>query len=113
MVYILVILLGVLGGRFSFLAVFGSILGVALFEFYRMVEKDTSHAISKIFNITLGGLIFLSVFLYLEQINRFSLSVMILVYLLVLIASAIFIRRTISCMASSIPFSDSYISPCH
>ena len=92
-VYILVILLGVLGGRFSFLAVFGSILGVALFEFYRMVEKDTSHAISKIFNITLGGLIFLSVFLYLEQINRFSLSVMILVYLLVLIASAIFIRR--------------------
>ena len=93
MVYILVILLGVLGGRFSFLAVFGSILGVALFEFYRMVEKDTSHAISKIFNITLGGLIFLSVFLYLEQINRFSLSVMILVYLLVLIASAIFIRR--------------------
>ena len=93
MVYRLVILLGVLGGRFSFLAVFGSILGVALFEFYRMVEKDTSHAISKIFNITLGGLIFLSVFLYLEQINRFSLSVMILVYLLVLIASAIFIRR--------------------
>ena len=92
-IYILVILLGVLGGRFSFLAVFGAILGVALFEFYRMVEKDTSHAISKIFNITLGGLIFFSVFLYLENINSYALLVMILVYMLILIASAIFIQR--------------------
>jgi phosphatidate cytidylyltransferase len=92
-IYILVILLGVLGGRFSFLAVFGTMLGVALFEFYRMVEKDTSHAISKIFNITLGGLIFFSVFLHLENINSFSLPIMIMIYLLILIASAIFIRR--------------------
>ncbi len=93
-IYILVILLGVLGGRFSFLAVFGAILGVALFEFYRMVEKDTSHAISKIFNIILGGLIFFSVFLYLENINSYALPVMILVYMLILIASAIFIQRS-------------------
>jgi len=92
-VYILIILLGVLGGRFSFLAVFAAILGTALFEFYRMVEKDTSHAISKIFNIVLGELIFISVFLYLEQISAYALPVMILVYLLVLIASAVFIRR--------------------
>lgn len=92
-VYILIILLGVLGGRFSFLAVFAAILGTGLFEFYRMVEKDTSHAISKIFNIILGELIFISVFLYLENISVYALPVMILVYLLILIASAVFIRR--------------------
>src|SRR5690554_7316274 len=70
-------------------------LGVALFEFYRMVEKDTSHAISKIFNITLGGLIFFSVFLHLENINSFSLPIMIMIYLLILIASLLFIRREV------------------
>lgn len=92
-IYILVILMGLLGGRFLFLAVFSAILGVALFEFYRMVEKDTSHAISKIFNITMGEFIFIAVFLYLENINSYSLPLMIMLYLLILIASAIFIRR--------------------
>ncbi|MEA5126653.1 MAG: phosphatidate cytidylyltransferase [Proteiniphilum sp.] len=92
-IYILVILLGLLGGRFSFLAVFGTILGSGLFEFYRMVEKDTAHAISKIFNILMGVVIFISVFLYLESINIYLLPVFILTYLLILIASAIFLRR--------------------
>ena len=92
-VYILVILLGVLGGRFSFLVVFGTMLGIGLFEFYRMVEKDTTHAISKIFNITSGILLFLSVFLYIEEISVFALPTLILLYMLVLIASAIFLRR--------------------
>lgn len=92
-IYILVILLGLLGGRFSFLAVFGVILAFGLFEFYRMVEKDTSHAISKIFNILMGVIIFISVFLYLEGINTSLLPVFILTYLLILIASAIFLRR--------------------
>ncbi|MFA5649700.1 MAG: phosphatidate cytidylyltransferase [Proteiniphilum sp.] len=91
--YILVILFGVLGGRFSFLAVFGAILGMGLFEFYRMVEKDTSHAISKAFNIASGILLFFSVFLYLEGQSAFALPVVILVYLLALITSAIFLRR--------------------
>ena len=92
-IYILVILLGVLGGRFSFLAVFGAILGTGLFEFYRMVEKDTSYAISKIFNIVMGIILFLSVFLYIEEISIYALPSAILVYLLILIASAVFIRR--------------------
>lgn len=92
-IYILVILFGLLGGRFSFLAVFGTILGSGLFEFYRMVEKDTTHAISKIFNILMGVVIFISVFLYLESINIYLLPVFILTYLLILIASTIFLRR--------------------
>ncbi len=92
-IYILVILLGVLGGRFTFLAVFGAILGIGLFEFYRMVEKDTSHAISKIYNVVMGIILFLSVSLYIEDISLYALPAAILVYLLILIASAVFIRR--------------------
>lgn len=92
-IYILVILLGLLGGKFSFLAVFGAILVFGLFEFYRMVEKDTSHAISKIFNILMGAIIFISVFLYLEGIFPSILPVSILTYLFILINSAIFLRR--------------------
>ena len=92
-IYILVILFGVLGGRFPFLLVFGVILGVGLFEFYRMVERVTSHAISKIFNIASGILLFLSVFLYIEGISVFALPTLILLYMLILIASAIFLRR--------------------
>lgn len=92
-IYILVILLGLLGGRFVFLVIFGAILCSGLFEFYRMVEKDTSHAISKIFNILLGIIIFISVFLYLEGIYTYLLPASILIYLLILIASAIFLRR--------------------
>jgi phosphatidate cytidylyltransferase len=92
-IYILIILLGILGGRYSFLVVFGIILALALFEFYRMVEKDTSHAISKIFNITHGLLLFVSVYLYMEGISFDALPVIILVYLLTLFASVILIRR--------------------
>ncbi len=92
-IYILIILFGVLGGRLPFLLVFGVILGVGLFEFYRMVERDTSHAISKIFNIASGILLFLSVFLYIEGISIFALPTLILLYMLILIASAIFLRR--------------------
>ncbi len=58
-----------------------------------MVEKDTSHAISKIFNIVMGLLIFVAVFLYQENINNYALPVMIMLYMLVLIASSVFIRR--------------------
>ena len=91
--YILFILLGVLGGRFSFVIIFGFILGISLFEFYRMMEKDTSHAISKIFNIVMGVTIFFSVFLYLEEISLIALPISGLLYLLILISSAIFIKR--------------------
>ncbi len=92
-IYIVVILVGIMGGRYFFLSVFGIILAMGLFEFYRMVEKDTSHAISKIFNITHGLILFVSVYLYLERISFVALPVFILIYLLILIASAILIRR--------------------
>jgi phosphatidate cytidylyltransferase len=92
-IYILVILLGVLGGQVLFLIIFGAILATGLFEFYRMMERDTSHAISKIFNISMGIVIFLSVFLYIKGITVYALPVAILVYLLILIASSVFICR--------------------
>ncbi len=91
--YILYILLGVLGGKILFLIIFGLTLGVALFEFYRMVEKDTSHAISKIFNIVMGVIIYISVALYIEGITAIALPASVLLYLLILIFSSTFIKR--------------------
>lgn len=91
--YILVILLGVLGGRYSFLFIFSFILGIGLFEFYRMMEKDTSHAISKIFNIIMGIMIFISAFLFLEKLSNYLLPITILIYFLILISSTTFIKR--------------------
>ena len=91
-VYIAIILLG-LSGRIPFLIVFGIITGIGLFEFYRMVEKNTAHVISKIFNIVSGMLMFFSVFLYLEGITRYALPVVGLLYLLILFLSAVCIPR--------------------
>lgn len=91
--YILYILLGILGGKLLFIIIFGLTLGVALFEFYRMVEKDTSHAISKIFNIVMGVIIFISAALYIENITAIALPASVLSYLLILILSSTFIKR--------------------
>lgn len=91
--YILVILIGIMGGKIAFLLVFGATLAAGLFEFYRMVEKDTSHAISKIFNIVMGVLIFFAVYLYIEDIYHIALPVVILVYFLILISTTIFLKR--------------------
>lgn len=92
-VYVLIVLLGIFGGRFSFLAVFGLLAALALFEFLRMMEKNTSHAISKIFNIASGATIFFSVYLYLENICVYALPFFVSVYLLALFASGVFIKR--------------------
>lgn len=92
-IYILVILIGILCGRYSFLVVFGITLVISLFEFYRMMEKDTSHDISKIFNILSGLFIYVAAFLYLEQISQKAFPLVCIIYFLVLIVSSIAIRR--------------------
>jgi len=92
-IYIIVILIGLLGGRFWFMPIFAAILGFGLYEFYRMVEKNTTHAISKIFNIFSGVLIFFTAFLFLEKINLFAFPAAILAYLLALYMSAIIVNR--------------------
>ena len=92
-VYIAVILFGILGGEYSFIGVFGVFLGIGLYEFYRMTEKNTSHPISKILNIVSGILIFLSVYLYLKDICRFALPFVSIAYLLILFATTVFINK--------------------
>lgn len=92
-IYIAIVLFAIIRGREVFLLIFGAFVGIALYEFYRMVEKNTTHAIGKIFNITSGVLIFVSCFLYLEQICTYALPFFVVAYLLTLFASAIFINR--------------------
>ncbi len=93
-IYIAIVLAGILTGKYSFLIVFSLFAGIALYEFYRMTEKNTTHAIGKIFNIAAGVFIFFTVFLYLENISHTALPVAVLVYLTTLICSAIYINRT-------------------
>jgi len=45
-IYIVVILIGLLGGRFWFMPIFAAILGFGLYEFIGW-WKNTTHAISK------------------------------------------------------------------
>ncbi len=91
--YIIIILLGILGGKYSFLIVFSAILGIALFEFYRMMENNTSHPIKKILNIVMGLLMFFAAFLFLENISKHFLPITIISYLLILISSTTFIHK--------------------
>ncbi len=93
-IYIAIILAGVLGGKFSFLAVFSVITGLALFEYFRMIEKQTTHNLHKTVNIIAGIALFVAVFLYLENVyTLYVLPVCVLVYLLYMLISTILIKQ--------------------
>lgn len=92
-IYIIVILTGVLGGKFSFLVVFSGIAGLALFEYFRMIEKQTGYNLHKTINILTGIVLFVAVFLYLERVySLYLLPVCILLYLLYTFISTIVIK---------------------
>ncbi len=93
-IYIAIILAGVLGGKFSFLVVFSVITGLALFEYFRMIEKQTAYNLHKTVNIFAGIALFIAVFLYLENVyTLYVLPVCVLVYLLYMFISTILIKR--------------------
>lgn len=92
-VYVVILLLAIFGGTYFFVPIFGIILAFALHEFYRMVEKNTPHTISKALNIISGVIIFISAYLYITQVNSYIFGVTSLGYLLILFASAILINR--------------------
>lgn len=91
--YIGVLLFGILQGKYAFIAVFGTILGLALYEYFRLVERKTAHPISKIFNIISGIAIFFSAYLYLEGICTIVFATTSLLYILALIYSAVLLKR--------------------
>lgn len=93
-IYILVILAGVLGGKFSFLVVFAGITGLGLFEYFRMIENKTAYRLNKTINILVGIALFSAVFLYLERVySIYLLPVCILLYLLFVLVSTVLIDR--------------------
>src|SRR5690554_2075019 len=83
-VYVSILLFGVLYNQYSFVVVFGTILVLALDEFYKLIEQKTPHLISKLFNILFGVTIFLSAYLFLEEINILALPITSIIYLLFL-----------------------------
>ena len=93
LIYVCILLFGILYNQYSFVIVFGTILIFALNEFYRLIELKTPHLISKLFNILFGVTIFLSAYLYLEEISILAFPITSLIYLLFLFASTIVIKR--------------------
>lgn len=92
-VYVCILLFGILYNQYSFVVVFGTILVIALDEFYRLIEQKTPHLISKLFNILFGVSIFLSAYLFLEEKSILALPITSITYLLFLFASTIVIKR--------------------
>lgn len=92
-VYVAIVLLGILGGRFVFLGVFALFTALALYEFYRMVEEKTTHPMSKPFNIISGVVIFGATSLSISAIDFNVLPIAVLLYILALLTSAIFVNR--------------------
>lgn len=93
-IYVFILLFGILYNKYSFVIVFGVILVFALDVFFRLIEHKTPHLISKLFNIISGVIIFISAYLFLDEITVLALPISALVYLLSLFASAILINRS-------------------
>lgn len=93
-VYVAVILFGVLCGEYAFVSVFALFLAVALFEFYRMTEKEGAKVVGgKWYNILSGVLIFSTAFLYLADICTHALPFLAIGYLLSLFVAAVLTNR--------------------
>lgn len=61
-IYVLLVSASILGGPYSFLTVFALITGLSLWEFYRMLEKNTDIRIDKMVATMAGVWLFLSCF---------------------------------------------------
>lgn len=92
-IYVAIILFALLGGENLFLAIFGLFLAVALYEFFRLANKDSYGRACKIFQIVSGLTIYFSFFLFLKKISLITFHFAIAAYILILFLSTIFINR--------------------
>ena len=87
-IYIAIVLCGIFGGQYAFLVVFGMLLAISLFEFFRMVGKNEQVRISKTLNIVSGLAIFVAALLFPQ-----SALLLTALYLLFQLASTLFINK--------------------
>ena len=92
-VYIALVLLGILGNKVFFVSIFAILLGLALYEFYRLSEKDVPRSKSRILNTLAGVVFFLIPLLPQIKIGVVALAIAILSYLIIVFASAVFIKN--------------------
>lgn len=92
-IYIALVLLGILGSEFFFVLIFASLLGLALYEFYRLTEKESPRIGSRIFNTLSGIIFFLMPLLPQLSIGLMALSTALILYLTIILSSAVFSKK--------------------
>lgn len=92
-IYIALVLLGILGGEISFAIIFALLLGLALYELYRLTEKEKSNLAYKMINIISGIAIFLSTLMPIS-VGSISLPfVIFIIYIIALLVATVFDKK--------------------
>lgn len=92
-VYIALVLLGILGNKVFFVSIFATLLGLALYEFYRLSERDVPRSKSRILNTFAGVVFFLIPLLAQIKIGTVALAIAILSYLIIVFTSTVFSKK--------------------
>lgn len=92
-VYIALVLLGILGKGFFFISIFTILLGLALYEFYRLTEKNNPSTKSRVFNTIAGVTFFLLPLLPQIKMGLTILSIALLLYLILIFSNAVFSKK--------------------
>ena len=81
LVYVIVILAGIIGCRYSFLALFSTITALCLWEFYRLINIQKRIRINLWYNSLGGSLLFVSTWLYAAGIVSLAIFVSYFIYI--------------------------------
>lgn len=91
-VYVLLITCSILIGRYGYLAVFSLITGLALWEFYQLIEKNTDAKINKPL-CTIGGLfLFITGFLYFSGLFPVKYTALWFLVMIIVLIRELFIK---------------------
>lgn len=90
-VYVALVLLGLIKGGIIFTIIFAVILALALFEFYRLTDRDTHSLSLNIFNSISGVVLFVlsSLTTYISN-NHIIIFAVFILYLMLLLSASIF-----------------------
>lgn len=93
-VFVSVILISIISGEYSFAAILCIIQGLALHEFYSIIERSSSIDVGKQLNIIGGILGFIGFFLYFSGIQSSIISfVPYILYFIVLFISELYLKK--------------------
>jgi len=93
LVYTVVIIAGITGGSYSFLALFSTITVLCLWEFYNLINTQRQAKISLWYNCLGGLLLFVSAYLYAAGITSPIIFLSYLTYMMIVFISELYKKR--------------------